>query len=783
MNEYGGKVAKSDYSIKGLRDKFLATGRAQVDTKWRQNLSVQKTYFLNKYPEHASVINDIFDKMEAKNTEDGLEFIFKMAETKPSGSDLGKSWKEWLWDMKTPPARPDKNSSTLLQRWETTPIYQFFVNKLLRGFFKGSTMSPNQYRIYLARLGYTKKAAAWLEFKRLIYQRVLIPISFGSLYYLLFNGGVSRTGEQMDMEASNEGEISLFRETVIDPIVFANTDIIDIFTLGGADKEWVDFLKGLGFATVPGEWEKYVYAYLQSGKATYGEKGEWKFKNKDTNEIVLDKNGNEVLFKTLGEAADFYAKSKADKKNYVCLANTKKSINDCARLKKELIRRRTQSEQDELKKIKEKVNEYYEKKKGSDKRFLMAASNELLVNSKSENKKILQPNYPMLFPYFVFETGGTVTFPYTINVSDNDQLKMVRENGKWFGYKGNAKYNDLADFSDALVDDINNKKLMNIFKTDDPNEEKPEEKVKKDVTPKPQIQTDSILAITNKLIKEMKEGKKFGEDNFKHWKDTFKFKKYDEKTNQLKDVKISSKMDEIMDRIDHFRKKYDEDDAFVRAVVDVYGTQIDIIQHTKGLAHLTENIVVSGLMSVLATLRESKELVTWTVKHYKDGNWELVKGNFNKKELLNVGKTKKEREERQKDSENPAEGLKKKEQESIMILSRDEKEGLNGLPTKVKQKIKEKLRQGWTTEKPFEFLNTYYNESEINSVFNDKIKIYKLKPSAEFFRTLAKNSSKITMKKGFCKSVKNAKGDYDLNEKEKNSLNHFITKCQSKFGV
>jgi hypothetical protein len=201
------------------------------------------------------------------------------------------------------------------------------------------------------------------------------------------------------------------------------------------------------------------------------------------------------------------------------------------------------------------------------------------------------------------------------------------------------------------------------------------------------------------------------------------------------------------------------------------------------LAHLTEGVIVEGLLGVLSTIRESKELVTWTVKHYKDGNWELVKGNFNKKELLNVGKTKRERDERQKESDNPAEGLKKKEQESIMILSRDEKEGLNGLPTKVKQKVKEKLRQGWTTEKPFDFLNTYYTESEINSVFNDKIKIYKLKPSAEFFRTLAKNSSKITVKKGFCKSVKNAKGEYDLSEKEKNTLNHFISKCETKFGV
>jgi hypothetical protein len=397
----------------------------------------------------------------------------------------------------------------------------------------------------------------------------------------------------------------------------------------------------------------------------------------------------------------------------------------------------------------------------------------------------------ILRPYFVFTNPeGTELISYTstykklsIIVQGQDPVKAIDDNGR--GYTKNQ----LSEFGMYAYNKKENNELLSM--------ESLKEKIlssedkEKTITGKIKELGDDLITketklynISKKLIKEsMEEGKKFGEDNFKHWKDTFKFKKYDEKTNHLKDVKITAKMDEIMDRIDHFRKKYDEDDSFVRAVIDVYGTGIDIIQYTKGLAHLTEGVIVGGLLGVLSTIRESKELVTWTVKHYKDGNWELVKGNFNKKELLNVGKTKRERDERQKESDNPAEGLKKKEQESIMILSRDEKEGLNGLPTKVKQKVKEKLRQGWSTEKPFDFLNTYYSESEINSVFNDKIKIYKLKPSAEFFRTLAKNSSKVTFKKGFCKSVKNAKGEYDLSEREKNTLNHFISKCESKFGV
>ena len=49
------------------------------------------------------------------------------------------------------------------------------------------------------------------------------------------------------------------------------------------------------------------------------------------------------------------------------------------------------------------------------------------------------------------------------------------------------------------------------------------------------------------------QGTKFGEDNFKHWKDTFTFKAQDEKNpGQYKDVKI--KMEDVMDRINHYRK-------------------------------------------------------------------------------------------------------------------------------------------------------------------------------------------------------------------------------------
>ena len=125
--------------------------------------------------------------------------------------------------------------------------------------------------------------------------------------------------------------------------------------------------------------------------------------------------------------------------------------------------------------------------------------------------------------------------------------------------------------------------------------------------------------------------KRFDEDNYKHWKDTFKFQSYDEENAKYKDVKIN--MEDVMDRINHYRKKYDEDDAFVRAVVDTHENVVKIM-FTKDLAHLTESIKVVGLANVLQMIREGRgEMEIWSVARPADGNWFLVKGSFNKREL------------------------------------------------------------------------------------------------------------------------------------------------------
>jgi hypothetical protein len=273
---------------------------------------------------------------------------------------------------------------------------------------------------------------------------------------------------------------------------------------------------------------------------------------------------------------------------------------------------------------------------------------------------------------------------------------------------------------------------------------------------------------------------RFDEDNYKHWKDTFKFKSYDEDNAEYKNVKIN--MEDVMDRIDHYRKKYDEDDAFVRAVVDTHENVVKIM-FTKDLAHLTESFKLNGLATVLQTLREGRgEMEIWSVARPADGNWFLVKGSFSKRELANMDLKKSEpRDKGEKKKENPYQELKKKEDTAIEKLKTNEKEGIDRLPIKIKEKLKEKLSKGWTTETPISFLKDFYIESEINSVFSDKIKIYKLKATEEFFSALKEYSARIPISRGFCKSIIKSKNDADITSEVESHVDHFVKKCNNKF--
>lgn len=319
------------------------------------------------------------------------------------------------------------------------------------------------------------------------------------------------------------------------------------------------------------------------------------------------------------------------------------------------------------------------------------------------------------------------------------------------------------------------------------------------------IKDDDILTLLNsikesygiyynksKIINEMRNTKRkyliedeerFGENKFDHWYDTFTFEKYDEKNNEFKEIETDTlKHGKIKNRFSDFIKNYDGDDAFVRSVIDTH-PEIVRFRYLKDQADINESYTPIGLGLILQSIREARggEYEIFSVSR-QDGNWNIVKGNFTKKEMANMVLKKEIPAEKQpKKRENGLESLKKKEYEGTSKLTSNEKEGLENLPKRIKEKLKEKMQRGWTTETPPNIFSDFYDESEIKSVFNDEIKIYKLNPTKDFFDSLEKNSSHIIVKRGFCRSLTLAKKDSDITAGQKRIVSHILSKCNHKF--
>jgi hypothetical protein len=275
----------------------------------------------------------------------------------------------------------------------------------------------------------------------------------------------------------------------------------------------------------------------------------------------------------------------------------------------------------------------------------------------------------------------------------------------------------------------------------------------------------------------------------------------DEKeSGKYTDVKI--KMDSVMDRMPHWRKKYKkqcedidncdddgEDDSFVRAVIDTHPEVVRVL-FTKGMAHLTssddQEDLNESLHGLLAFLRESKnvEVEVWSVYRHPsspDKIWSLVKGDYKPKELSSMDKKMQQSPgnsvEKKKDSLSE---LKKKESEAIRLLSIDEKKGLMELPIKVRNRVKEMVKKGWTTEKPSDSLMSYYKEDEVDSVFEEPIKVYKLKPNQTFFNFIKSQKSDDEIKRGFCRSIYYIEKEFDLPKEVSSKIDDILNKCENK---
>ena len=291
------------------------------------------------------------------------------------------------------------------------------------------------------------------------------------------------------------------------------------------------------------------------------------------------------------------------------------------------------------------------------------------------------------------------------------------------------------------------------------------------------IHQPKMRNLKSKLI----ESKRFDQDDYKHWKDTFTFQAVDEKNpGKYKDVKLN--MDDVMDRIPHYRKKYDEDDSFVRAVVDTHENVVRLM-FTKDLANIREWYTPTGFAMILQQIREGRgEMEIWSVARPASGNWFLVKGDFTPKELTGMDLEKNEPADKEpKKRENSLETLKKKELTSAQGLKNDERSGFNELPKILKQKLKEKFNNGWTTEEPPKKLQPYYTNSEISSVFGDNIKIYKLNASEDFFNLMTSSSEGLPIKRGFCRSIQLSKNNENLTDEHMVTIKHILNVCKNKF--
>ena len=426
-----------------------------------------------------------------------------------------------------------------------------------------------------------------------------------------------------------------------------------------------------------------------------------------------------------------------------------------------------------VKQLEEEFNNYFDE----------ATKNALKIAENYDDKSISRITY---FKTLI-STSGIETYGLTaediaklnaLTIIDGDSLYVIdpKTNGRF-----KIKQLPTDEYQKRMANGKDESKYQEFFWDDNGTEKTLKDMTSGIVIDKKSKLNNSIKKIIDNMIMENKPREKFGEDNFKHWKDTFLFKSVDEKNpGQYKEVKIN--MEDVMDRINHYRKKYDEDDAFVRAVIDTHEDVVKIM-FTKDLAHIHENATPRGLALVLRVIKEERgELEIFSVARPANGNWFLVKGDYTPNQLANMDLEKKEPQSKEKEVVTKAEDdLKKKEESVINVLKRNEKEGIEELPKKVRDKIREKMGQGWSTETPPEELKEYFTTSEINSIFNDKIIIYKLKPSREFFGSLVKNSARIVIKRGFCRALQSGKKESELSERQKMTVDHILNKCNTKY--
>ena len=280
---------------------------------------------------------------------------------------------------------------------------------------------------------------------------------------------------------------------------------------------------------------------------------------------------------------------------------------------------------------------------------------------------------------------------------------------------------------------------------------------------------------------------------YEKWGGIFRFKTEDDKEQKI----IFDS--ELISAIEKWKKVgFDEDDSFVRAVIELY-PKIRYILFIKGEAQLKESIEIKGLSALIVEQEGTYE--TWTVMRAPDGiDFKLRKGRIVKQPGSLPGKptTPPQQTPEQKPTQ-PAkpegEELLKKEQQAVEKSSVDEKEGDKMFTTIQQRYINQYNQENYTTEKPLENLLTFSETMNLKEkhpeVFSEDLMMYRAKTNtpeaikawAEKVGETAITDQKVT--RGGCRT--NIKVYYDLMEKniaigeEKlENLAQLVMKCQDQ---
>ena len=280
---------------------------------------------------------------------------------------------------------------------------------------------------------------------------------------------------------------------------------------------------------------------------------------------------------------------------------------------------------------------------------------------------------------------------------------------------------------------------------------------------------------------------------YEKWGGIFRFKTEDDKEQKI----IFDS--ELISAIEKWKKVgFDEDDSFVRAVIELY-PKIRYILFIKGEAQLKESIEIKGLSALIVEQEGTYE--TWTVMRAPDGiDFKLRKGRIVKQPGSLPGKptTTPQQTPEQKPTQ-PAkpegEELLKKEQQAVEKASVDEKEGDKMFTTIQQRYINQYNQENWTTEKPLENLKSYTENINLKvkhpEVFNEDLFMFRaltntpedIKAWAENVGETAITDQKVT--RGGCRT--NIKVYYDLMEKniaigeEKlENIAQLVMKCQDQ---